>query len=242
MSYTPYNDNPSPTNRSTDKDGISIKNIERYVQGIEIRDPLKLRRGIIPKMGMRHPRVDESGFLDNSLEINDFGQDIKASTSAFVDTTERILPANLVNNDIAESFLNELVTQQVIDEKNDGTISVFSTFGIEVPYSLRGTKSSLNGENEYVGTQLVESNYRLLKGLDDFLDGQEEVLGIAVPAIQSTNDQVLLPYDDGRHDDTDRFGINILNQNVNLYDRYASNGFVYGGNSRDSIAYFDLKG
>lgn len=242
MSFKPYNDNPYPISRNTDKDGIATKSVERLIQGVEIRDPLLLRRGILPKMGMRQIRVDEKGFLDNTIEMNDLGQDVKTSTTAFIDTTERVLPTQIVNNDLAESFLNELVTQQVIDEKRDGVVSVFETFGIEVPYSLRGAKSSLNGENEYVGTQLIESNYVLLRGLDDFLDGQEEILGIAVPPIQSTNDQVLLPYDDARQDDTDRFGINILNQNVNLYDRYASNGFVYGGNSRDSIAFFDLKG
>jgi hypothetical protein len=242
MSFKPYDDSPNPVSRSTSEDGISIRNIERVMQGIEIRDPYLLRRGILPKMSMRQIRIDEKGFLDNSFDLNDLGQDIKVSTTPFVDTTERVLPSQLVNNDIAESFLSELVTQQVIDEKRDGVISVFETFGIEVPYSLRGAKCSLNGENEYVGTQLIESNYRLLKGLDDFLDGQEEILKIAVPAIQSTNDQILLPFNDSQHDDTDRFGINILNQNVNLYDRYAANGFVYGGNSRDSIAYFDLKG
>ena len=242
MSFVPYNDSPATIRRNTDKNGMAIEQVLGHLQGVEIRDPLRLRRGILPKIGLRSPKLDEKGLIDNTFDLNDFGQDVKVSTTSFVDATERVLPKQLIGNDIAESFLNELVTQQVIDEKNDGTISVFSTFGIEVPYSLRGTKSSLNGENEYVGTQLIESSYRLLDGLDDFLDGQEEVLGIAVPAIQSTNDQVLLPYNDGRHDDTDRFGINILNQNVNLYDRYASNGFVYGGNSRDSIAYFDLKG
>lgn len=242
MPFTPYNDNPQPVSRSTNKDGISIKSVERFMQGIEITDPYYLRRGVLPKIGMRPLKVDDKGFLDNSIEINDLGQDIKVSTTSFVDTTERVQPQQIANNNIAESFLSELVTQQVIDEKRDGTISVFETFGIEVPYTLRGAKSSLNGENEYIGTQLIESNYRLLNGLDDFLDGQEEILGIAVPAIQSMNDQSLLPFSDDRQDDTDRFGINILNQNVNLYDRYASNGFVYGGNTRDSIAFFDLKG
>jgi hypothetical protein len=159
-----------------------------------------------------------------------------------VDTTERWTPTQIIQGDLAESFLSELVTQQVIDEKNDGQISVFEPDGIEVPYALRGFKGSLNGENEYIGTQLLDSKYQLLDGLDDFLDGQEEILGIAVPAIQSMNDQLLKPFEDLRHDDTDRFGINILNQNVNLYDRYAAGGFVYAGNDRDSIAFAGLKG
>jgi hypothetical protein len=242
MSFKPYSDSPAPVNRNTDKDGISIEQIVGFAQGIEIKDPLKLRRGLLPKIGIRSIQVDEEGFVDSTFELSDIGQDIKVSTTPFVDATEKIAPSMFINNNLIETFLNELVTQQVIDEKFDSTVSIFETFGVEIPYASRGTKSSLNGENEYVGAQIIESSYKLLVGLDDFLDGQEEILGIAVPAIQSINDQVMLPFNDSNQDDTDRFGINILNQNVNLYDRYASNGFVYGGNSRDSIAYFDLKG
>lgn len=242
MSYTPFNESLHVIRGNSNQDGIDITPVSQLLQGNEIRDPLRLRKGVLPYMGMRSIRVDEQGLIDKSIEINDLGQDVKSSTTAYVDTTERWTPTQIIQGDLAESFLSELVSQQVIDEKNDGQISVFEPDGIEVPYSLHGFKGSLNGENEYIGAQLLDSKYQLLDGLDDFLDGQEEILGIAVPAIQSMNDQLLKPYEDLRHDDTDRFGINILNQNVNLYDRYAAGGFVYAGNDRDSIAFAGLKG
>ncbi len=242
MSYTPFNESLHVIRGNSNQDGIDITPVSQLLQGNEIRDPLRLRKGLLPHMGMRSIRVDEQGLIDKSIEINDLGQDVKASTTAYVDTTERWTPAQIIQGDLAKSFLSELVTQQVIDEKNDGQISVFEPNGIEVPFSSRGFKGSLNGENEYMGTQLIDTKYQLLDGLDDFLDGQETILGISVPAILSMNDQLLKPFEDLRHDDTDRFGINILNQNVNLYDRYAAGGFVYAGNDRDSIAFGGLKG
>jgi hypothetical protein len=242
MSYTPFNESLLVIRGNSNQDGIDITPISQLIQGNEIRDPLRLRKGVLPYMGMRAIRVDEQGLLDKSIEINDLGQDIKSSTTSYVDTTERWTPTQIILGDLSESFLSELVTQQTINEKNDGQVSIFEPYGIEVPFSSRGAKGSLNGENEYIGTQLLDSRYQLLDGLDDFLDGQEEDLGLAIPAIQSMNDQILKPFEDLRHDDTDRFGINILNQNVNLYDRYAAGGFVYAGNDRDSIAFGGFKG
>jgi hypothetical protein len=240
MPFKPFSETSLIIRGNSNKNGINTGAVNHLLQGNEIRDPLKLRRGIVPFMGMRQISVDEKGLLDHSIEINDLGQDIKASTTAFVDTTERLTPTQILMSD-TDLFLNELVTQQTIDEKSDGLISIFEPNGIEIPFSLRGAKGSVFSEDEYRGWQPIDSSYQFVPGLDEFLDGQEEILEIAVPSIQSTNDVCNLPYNDARQDDTDRFGINILNQNVDLYNRYASNGFTYGNNVRDSLAYGGLK-
>lgn len=242
MSYTPFNESLHVIRGNSNQDGIDILPVSQLLQGNEIRDPVRLRKGVLPYIGMRSIRVDEHGLIDKSIENTDLGQDVKTSTTPYVDTTERLTPTQIIQGDLSVGFLSELVTPQLINEKSDGQVSIFEPDGIEVPYALRGFKGSLNGENEYVGAQLLDSKYQLLDGLDDFLDGQEVILGISVPAIQSMNDQVLKPFEDPRHDDTDRFSINILNNNVNLYDRYAAGGFVYAGNDRDSIAFAGLKG
>ena len=242
MSYTPFNENAHVVRGNSNQDGIDIRPIANVMQGIEIRDPLRLRKGVLPRVGMRAIRVDNAGFLDNSIEINDFGQRVKASTTHFVDTTERWTPTQILQGNLTPGFLEELATQQAIDEKNDGEVSIFEPDGVEVPFTARGTKSSVFSADSYRGWQPVDSKYQFIAGEDEFLDGQETILQIAVPQIQTLNFQSSLPFDDNDVDDTDRFGINILNQNVNLYDRYAAGGFVYSGNDRDSIAFGGLKG
>jgi len=242
MSYTPFNENPGYKRNNTNKDGMDISPVEQLLQGNEIRDPLRLRVGVLPYMGMRAIRVNADGFIDKSLEINDVGQNVRASTTSFVDTTERWTPAQIIQSDLAEGFLKEIATQQEIDEQKSDIISVFEPDGLEVPFTSRGVKSSINSSNSYRGSPLMSQRYHDAKGKNDFLDGQEEILGIAVPAIQSTDNLILLSFDDAKTDDTDRFGINILNQDADLYDRYAAGGFVYSGNVRDSIAFGGLKG
>lgn len=242
MSYTPFNETAHVIRGNSNQDGINTGAYLNILQGNEIRDPLKLRRGILPKIGLRSIRVDQDGFLDDSIEINDFGQNIKASTTFFIDTTERFTPIQIIQSDLSEGFLKELVTQQVIDEERFKDISIFEPYGIEIPFSSRGTKCSLNSCNPFVGSQLFSPKYHDALGKSDFLDGQETILDIVVPAIQSNDNLIMLPYNDEQTDATDRFGINILNQDVDLYDRYASQGFVYSNNTRDSIAFGDLKG
>ena len=242
MSYTPFNENAPVVRGNSNQDGIDIRPIANVMQGIEIRDPLRLRKGVLPRVGMRAIRVDNAGFLDNSIEINDFGQRVKASTTHFVDTTERWTPTQILQGNLTPGFLEELATQQAIDEKNDGEVSIFEPDGVEVPFTARGTKSSVFSADSYRGWQPVDSKYQFIAGEDEFLDGQETILQIAVPQIQTLNFQSSLPFDDNDVDDTDRFGINILNQDVDLYNRYASSGFVYQDNLRDSIAFGGLKG
>ena len=242
MAYTPFNEVARAIRGNSNQDGIDTRAYTNILQGIEIRDPLKVKRGVLPKMSMRSIRVDQDGFLDNTIEANDLGQNVHVSTTNFVDTTEKWTPTQIIQNNLASTFLNELVTSQLKDEENDGEISVFSPNGLEVPFTARGTKSSIFGADSYRGWQPVDSKYQFIAGEDEFLDGQETILQIAVPQIQTLNFQSSLPFDDNDVDDTDRFGINILNQNVNLYDRYAAGGFVYSGNDRDSIAFGGLKG
>lgn len=241
MSYTPFNESAHLVRGNSSQDGIDILSIRQLLQGNEIRDPMRLRAGVLPYMSMRSIRVNDQGLIEKSIEINDLGQEIKASTSAFVDTTERWTPTQIIQGDLTEGFLKELVTQQVIDEEKYNALSVFEPDGLEVPYTARGTKASLNSSNPFVGSQLLSPRYHDALGQSDFLDGQETILGIAVPAIQSADSLKIVPYDDSNSDDTDRFGINILNDDVDLYDRYASQGFVYANNVRDSIAFGGLK-
>lgn len=242
MSYTPFNENAHVVRGNSSQDGIDIRPIANVMQGIEIRDPLRLRKGALPRVGMRAIRVDDAGFLDNSIEINDFGQRVKASTTHFVDTTERWTPTQILQADLAPGFLEELATQQAIDEKNDGEVSIFEPNGAEVPFTARGTKSSVFSADSYRGWQPLDTKYQFLESQSEFLDGQEEILGIAVPQILSNNFDINLAFNDNNVDQTDRYGINILNQGVDLYNRYASSGFVYENNVRDSIAFGGLKG
>lgn len=242
MSYTPFKENAQIVRGNSNQDGIDIRSIENIMQGIEVRDPLRLRKGVLPRVGMRAIRVDQDGFLDNTIEINDFGQSTKASTTCFVDTTEKWTPAQILESNISPTFLNELVTQQTIDEKRDGEISIFEPNGLEIPFTAQGTKSSVFSADSYRGWQPLDSKYQFLTDESEFLDGQEEILGIAVPQILSNNFDKSLPYDDNINDQTDRYGINILNQEVDLYNRYASSGFIYESNVRDSIAFGGLKG
>lgn len=241
MSYTPFDEVERVIRGNSNQDGSNISAVSQLLQGNEIRDPLRLRSGVLPYMGMRSIKVDEKGLLDKTLEINDIGQSIRSSTTAFLDTTERWTPVQIIQNDLSVGFLKELVTQQVIDEQRSSDISVFEPNGMEVPFSSRGVKSSINSSDSYKGAALLSPRYRDALGKDEFLDGQESILGIAVPSIQSSDYLLLVPYDDAKSDDTDRFNINILNQEVDLYDRYASQGFVYAGNVRDSIAFGGLK-
>jgi hypothetical protein len=242
MSYTPFNESLHVIRGNSNQDGIDITPVSQLLQGNEIRDPLRLRKGLLPYMGMRSIRVDEHGLIDKSIEINDLGQDVKSSTTAYVDTTERWTPAQIIQGDLAESFLSELVTQQAIDEKNDGEVSIFEPDGVEVPFTARGTKSSVFSADSYRGWQPLDTKYQFLESQSEFLDGQEEILGIAVPQILSNNFDINLAFNDNNVDQTDRYGINILNQGVDLYNRYASSGFVYENNVRDSIAFGGLKG
>jgi len=241
MSYTPFNETHRVIRGNSNQNGSNITAVSQFLQGNEIRDPLRLRVGVLPYMSMRSIRVDEQGLIDKSIEINNLGQDINASTTAFIDTTEKWTPTQIIQNDLSVGHLKELVTQQVIDEQRTSDISVFEPNGLEVPFSSRGIKASINSSNAYVGSALLSPRYYDSLGNDSFLDGQERILGLAVPAIQSNSKLLLVPYDDSNSDDTDRFGINILNQEVDLYDRYASQGFVYAGNVRDSIAFGGLK-
>lgn len=242
MSYTPFNESQRIIRGNSNQDGSNIDAISQILQGNEIRDPLRLRVGVLPYMGMRSIRVDDKGLIDKTIEINDIGQGIKESTTAFVDTSERWTPVQIIQNDLSIGFLKELVTQQVIDEQKSSDISVFEPDGQEVPFSLRGTKASIDSSDAYRGSQLLSPRYRDAAGINSFLDGQERVLSLAVPGIQSSDTLLTVPYDDSSADDTDRFGINILNQSVDLYDRYAAQGFVYSDNTRDSIAFGGLKG
>lgn len=242
MSYTPFNEIARVIRGNSNQDGIDTTAYSNILQGIEIRDPLKLRRGILPKIGLRSITVGQQGFLDNTIEINDLGQNIKATTTNFVDTTERWTPAQILQGNLTPGFLRELVTQQTIDEKNDGEISIFEPDGVEVPFTARGTKSSVFSSDSCRGWQPLDEKYHFLPGADEFLDGQEEILQISVPQIQTSNLLNLLPFDDNTTDESDRFGINILNQAVDLYNRYAASGFTYGSNVRDSIAFGGLKG
>lgn len=242
MSYTPFNESKQPISRDSNQDGISIRAYSNIMQGVEIRDPLRLRRGVLPKIGLKSIKIDQDGFVDNTLEINDLGQNIKASTSFFVDTTEKWTPVQILQNNLAEGFLKEIATRQNLEEDNDGKISVFAPNGNEIPFAAHGTKSSVFSSDPYRGWQPIDNKYQLISGVDEFLDGQEEILKISVPQIQSTNFLNLEPFSDNIVDDTDRFGINILNQEVDLYNRYAASGFVYDNNVRDSIAFGGLKG
>lgn len=242
MSFVPFDETTTVPTNDANQNGIDIRGIQNLLQGVEISNSLNFQRGFLPRMSMRYMRNDKNGLVDNTLEVLDLGQDVKASTSYFTDTTERLTPIEIVQSNLAEVFLNELVDQQFIDEQNDGVISVFSPNGLEAPFSSRGIQSSIYCEDPYRGSQIIDSSYRLNSGLDEFLDGQEVQLGVQVPQIQSTNDLSLDPYNDATSDDTDRLGINILNSNVNVYDRYSSNGFTYSNNVRDSIAFGDLKG
>lgn len=242
MSYTPFNESTHVVRGNSNQDGIDIRPISSVMQGIEIRDPLRLRKGVLPRVGMRAMRVDHEGFLDNTIEINDFGQNIKASTTVFVDTTERWTPAQILQGNLTQGFLRELVTQQEINEKNDGEVSIFEPNGMEVPFSARGTKSSVFSADSYRGWQPLDTKYQFLSSKSEFLDGQEEILRIAVPQILTNDFDENLPFNDNATDQTDRLGVNILNQDVDLYNRYASSGFVYEGNVRDSIAFGGLKG
>ncbi len=241
MSYTPFNESPRPILKDTNKDGMNIQEIRNFLQGIELTNPLNLRKGLLPRLGLKTIRTNQDGFVDNGIEINDLGQEIKASTTAFTDTTERWTPAQIIQDDLSSVFLNELITQQVIDEEKYDGISIFEPNGMEVPFTSRGTKCSLNSSNPFYGSQLLSPKYHDVLGKSDFLDGQENILGIAVPAIQTTDHLISLPFDDIRTDESDRFGINILNQDIDQYDRYASQGFVYTNNVRDSIAFGGLK-
>lgn len=242
MSYTPFNEIAHVIRGNSNQDGINIEPVKQLLQGNEIRDPLLIRAGLLPLMGMRSIRIDEDGLIDKSIEINDLGQEIRESTTAFIDTTERWTPIQIIENDLAVGFLKELVTQQTLDEQRTSNISVFEPNGMEIPFSSRGIKSSIYSSDSRVGSSLLSSKYHDAIGINDFLDGQEEILGIAVPPIQTMQSLIQLPYDDSRTDATDRFGINILNQDVELYDRYAASGFVYADNARDSIAFGGLKG
>lgn len=242
MSFDPFNETPAIIINNANQNGIDIRSVLYYLQGVEISNPLNIQRGFLPRMSMRYTRINNAGLTDNTLEVLDLGQDIKASTGYFIDETERLTPVQIIQNNLADLFLNNIADQQFIDEQNDGVISIFSPNGLETPFSLRGAKSSVHCEDPYRGSQIIDSSYRLNDGLDEFLDGQEVQLNIAVPQVQSTNDLTLEAYNDATSDDTDRFGINILNSNVNLYDRYSSNGFTYSNNVRDSIAFGDLKG
>jgi hypothetical protein len=241
MSYTPFNETAHVIRGNSNQNGIDISAVSNLLQGNEIRDPLRIRTGLLPFIGMRAIRVDENGLIDKSIEINDLGQNIRASTTAFIDTTERWTPVQIIQNDLSEGFLKELVTQQVIDEQRASEISVFEPNGLEVPFSSRGVKASINCDNPYLGSQLLSPKYHDAIGSSNFLDGQESILGLAVPSIQSSDKLLLMPYDDVKTDDADRFGINILIQDADLYDRYASQGFVYANNVRDSIAFGGLK-
>lgn len=242
MSYTPFKENVQPVRRNSNQDGINIRPIENIMQGIEIRDPLRLRKGVLPRVGMRSIRVTDDGFLDNTIEINDFGQNVKSSTTFFIDTTERLSPVQILQGNLSQGFLRELATQQEIDEKNDGEVSVFEPDGFEVPFTARGTKSSVFSADSYRGWKPLDEKYQFLTTKSEFLDGQEVILGIAVPQIITNDVEKSLPFNDNNTDQTDRFGINILNQGVDLYNRYASSGFVYEGNVRDSLAFGGLKG
>jgi hypothetical protein len=242
MSFTPYNEVHVVVRGNPDSNGIDTRAVNAVLQGNEIRDPLQLHRRTIPYMGMRYIRTDENGLIDKSIEINDLGQSVRASTTAFVDTTEKWTPQQIIQGNLSPGFLRQLDTQQAREESNDGDVSVFEMYGIEVPFTSRGTKSSIESADPYRGWQNVSPSYVDLVGIDNFLDGQEVILGIPVPPIQEINKAVSSAYNDAETDDTDRFGINILNQNVNLYDRYAAGGFVYDSNTRDSIAFGGLKG
>ena len=242
MSFEPFDETTATPVNDANQNGIDIRGVQNLLQGIEISNPLNFQRGFLPRMSMRYMRNDRDGLVDNTLEVLDLGQDVKSSSGRFIDTTERLTPVQIVQNSLSDVFLNELVDQQYIDEQNDGVISVFTPNGLEVPFSSRGVQSSIYCEDPYRGSQIIDSSYRLNSGLDEFLDGQEVQLNIPVPQIQSMNDLSLDAYNDAASDDTDRLGINILNSNVNLYDRYSSNGFTYSNNVRDSIAFGDLKG
>ena len=242
MSIKPFNDSPTPVVRNdATRNGINTADVVRLLQGVEIRDPLKFRRGNVPFLSTKSFRVDEQGLIDYGIDVNNLGQDIKISTQPFKDTTERLTPTQLIQENSAEDFLSELINQQVIDEKQDSTIDIFSPYGLEVPYSARGTKASLNGDDPWVGTQVMSPSYRSLYNANEFLDGQDVVLGVSVPDVQSQSDVMSEPFNDGIVDQTDRFGLNILNNDVELYDRFAAGGFVYSNNQRDSIAFGGLK-
>jgi hypothetical protein len=77
MSYTPFNESLHVIRGNSNQDGIDITPVSQLLQGNEIRDPLRLRKGVLPYMGMRSIRVDEQGLIDKSIEINDLGQDVK---------------------------------------------------------------------------------------------------------------------------------------------------------------------
>jgi hypothetical protein len=242
MSYKPFNETPTPSIRNTSTaNGIDVRQVVPFLQGVEIRDPLKFRRGNIPFMGARTPIIQSDGTLDLTIGYSDLGQDIKISTTPFTDTTEKFTPPEIIINRLAEGFLSELVDQQRIDEKQDSTIDVFSPYGLEVPFSARGTKASLWGDDPWIGTQIMSPSYRSTYNSNEFLDGQDVILGVSVPDVQTQSDVEILPFNDGIVDQTDRFGLNILNSDVELYDSFAAAGFVYSNNQRDSIAFGGLK-
>lgn len=242
MSFKPFNETPAPAVRNDAiKNGVDIKDVKKFMQGVEIRDALNYRRGNIPFMSSNGIKVQLDGLVDHGIEIRDFGQDIKKSASLFTDTTEKWTPVQLIESKMTEDFLAELVDQQRIDEKQDSTVDVFSPFGLEIPYSARGTKLSLWGDDPWVGTQMMSPSYRSLYNANEFLDGQDVLLGVSVPDVQTQSDVMSDPFNDGIVDQTDRFGLNILNSDVELYDRFAAAGFVYSNNQRDSIAFGGLK-
>lgn len=242
MSFKPFNESPPPAVRnSATKNGINITDVKKFMQGVEVRDSTSLFRGNLPFVASNSIKVTSEGLLDHSIEIRDLGQDIKKSTSPFKDTTERWSPSQIIEYKIADDYLSELVNQQRIDEKQDSTVDVFSPYGLEVPYSARGTKASLWGDDPWIGTQQMSPSYRSTYNADEFLDGQDVLLGVSVPDIQSQSDVMVLPFNDSIVDQTDRFGLNILNSDVELYDRFAAAGFVYSNNQRDSIAFGGLK-
>lgn len=242
MSYKPFNDSPRPVPRnSSTRNGNNITDVVRLLQGVEIRDPLKFKRGNLPFLSTKSFKVNDLGLIDYGIEVNNLGQDIKLSTQPFKDTTERLTPAQLIQENSAEDFLSELVDQQRIDEKQDSTVDIFSPYGLEIPYSARGSKASLWGDDPWIGTQMMSPSYRSLYNANEFLDGQDVLLGVSVPDVQSQSDVMSEPFDDGIVDQTDRFGLNILNNDVELYDRFAAGGFVYANNQRDSIAFGGLK-
>ena len=242
MSFKPFDETPLPPVRSdATKNGINIIDVKKFMQGVEIRDSLNLRRGNLPLVSSGQTKITQTGLVDHGIEVRDLGQDIKSSTTIFTDTTERWTPAQLIENRLTEAYLSELVDQQRIDEKQDSTIDVFSPYGLEVPFSSRGTKASLWGDDPWIGTQIISPSYRSTYNSNEFLDGQDVILGVSVPDVQTQSDVEILPFNDGIVDQTDRFGLNILNSGVELYDRFAAAGFVYSNNQRDSIAFGGLK-
>lgn len=242
MSFKPFNETPPPVVRNDAiKNGVNTIDVKKFMQGVELRDSLNYRRGNIPFLSSNGVKFQADSLIDHGIEIRDLGQDIKKSTSLFTDTTERWTPAQLIELKLTEDYLSELVDQQRIDERQDSTIDVFSPFGLEVPYSARGVKASLWGDDPWIGTQLMSPSYRPTYNSNEFLDGQDVVLGVSVPDIQAQSDVTILPFNDDIQDQTDRFGLNILNSDVELYDRFAAAGFVYTNNQRDSIAFGGLK-